>query len=337
MFLRITNFLIVSISILWAASMGLFISFYDSTHIKIIASITILLNVSSTIFCLINDNKKKSLEFRIYVDNLSVFFLVLMFPIQLFYGYPIQVLFSIIIVYCYLRKRTRIYDVLLYISIAETILYLILAHNNITQVACNSLSMLLLIGVMYLIKQQLKLDPSTRFKKVLLETNSIIKHQIIDCITPMSYYIRSLDDDNKERMQRLIDRLQYIAQSNLSNYNFGQLITLIRSTLTFTSKKNVTITYVDQTTKTLDIDSYTLLLILYVIFESSVSNMSTEIIVKFNNNAIEIVDNGIGYDIKSKEFELSQLKTAIDLVTLFDISVIFSSVKNSGTIITMSV
>ncbi|MDD5650693.1 MAG: hypothetical protein PHF86_09830 [Candidatus Nanoarchaeia archaeon] len=150
----------------------------------------------------------------------------------------------------------------------------------------------------------------------------------------MSYYIRNLDEQNKERMQVLIEKLTCIAQNNTSN--FGHLIALIRSTISYTMQKNVTISYVDQTTKTLDIDSYTLLLVLYVIFESSISNMATEIIVKFNNKTIEIVDNSKGFDTKCKEFANSKLKSAIDLLELFDIPVIFSSIPDSGTIITMS-
>jgi len=334
MFLRITNILIVSISILWACVMCAFITSYDCMYIRIIASLTILLNLSSTIFCLQNDNKKQSLEIRIYVDNLSVLFLVIMFPKLLFYGYPIQVLFSVLITYCYLRKRTRVYDVLIYLSIAETVLYCILALDYPVLLLCNSVSMVLLISILFLLRQRLKLDPGTKFKRILLETNKILKHEIIQCITPMSYYIRNLDEQNKERMQVLIEKLTCIAQNNTSN--FGHLITLIRSTISYTMQKNVTISYVDQTTKTLDIDSYTLLLVLYVIFESSISNMATEIIVKFNNKTIEIVDNSKGFDTKCKEFANSKLKSAIDLLELFDIPVIFSSIPDSGTIITMS-
>jgi hypothetical protein len=195
--------------------------------------------------------------------------------------------------------------------------------------------MLLLIIVLAVIKKKLLLNPEKRYKKILLDTNNLIKHEIIGCITPMLYYIRTLDEETKEKMERLINKLSYIAQNNTNN--FGHLISIAKSTLYYTYKHPVNINLVDQTTKILEIDSYTLLLVLYVLFDSSVSNSASEIIVKFNNKNIDIIDNGEGFDIKSKSFLDSKLKIALELLELHDILVTFSSVIGAGTMISLSI
>jgi hypothetical protein len=70
--------------------------------------------------------------------------------------------------------------------------------------------------------------------------------------------------------------------------------------------------------------------------ESSLDNSATEIIVTFNDKKIEIKDNGRGFDIKSKSFSNNKLKTAIDLLDLYEISSKTHSSVGSGTVITLS-
>jgi hypothetical protein len=331
------NILIITTSFVWVIVMAIFIAVFNTTPIKIAAVSVIAINIVSTIYHILRDNCKKSLELRIYTDNLIVLILIILFPKQLFYGYAIQILFSVIITQLYLRRRIIIYDILLYLSVAEMIIYIPLSSFNLfPQLICNTMLMLLLILVIIVIKNKLLLDPEKKYKKILLDTNNIIKHEIIECITPMMYYIRELDVPNKEKMERLINKLKYIAQNN-NNSNFGYLITIIKTTMSFVHKQEVSINFVDQTTKNVEIDSYTLLLILYVLFDSSISNSATNIIVKFDNRKIEVIDNGSGFDIKSEVFNRSKLKIALELLDLHDIPVILSSVMGTGTIVTMSI
>lgn len=303
-------------------------------HTKIIALSIIVINIGTTIYHFLRGSNNKSLELRIYTDNIVALLLIAMFPLQLFYGASIQILFSVIVTHLYLKKRAVIYDVLLFLSVTEIIIYFPLSSFKIyPQLIYNATSMLLLITVILIIKKKLVLSPEARYKKILLDTNSLIRHEIIQCITPMSYYVRGLDDDSKEIMERLINRLHCLAKNH--NSNFGYLISLIKTTLSFSYKQKVNINLVDQTNKELEIDSYTLLLALYVVFESSISNQATDIIVKFDNKKIEIIDNGTGFDIKSKTFTDSKLQTALELLQLHDIPLVVSSVVGSGTIITL--
>jgi hypothetical protein len=328
------NFLFVMTSFIWTVAMSILMVLTDISSTKIMAFSIIARNVISTVCHFIIDNNKKSLELRVYTDNLIILLLIIKFPHELFYGYPVQILFSIIITHLYMRKRTRIYDILLFLSITELFIYVpICSFTFPFQLMCNTLSMLLLISVLAIIKKKLLLDPEKRYKKVLLDTNNLIKHEIIECITPMMYYIRNLDEENKEKMEQLINKLKYIAQNNTNN--FGYLITIIKSTLSYTYKHGININLADQTTKILKIDSYTLLLVLYVIFDSLGSNSATEIVIKLNNKKIEIIGNGEGFNTKSKNFLNSKLKTAIELIELHDIPITFSSVVGTGTIITL--
>jgi hypothetical protein len=177
------------------------------------------------------------------------------------------------------------------------------------------------------------LDPEKKYKKIILDTSTIINHQIIECISPMLYYINDLDEDKKEKMERLLTKLRYIAQ-NRSN-NFSQIISMVKGTLLNVTDHVINVSLVDQTTRIIDVDSYTLLLVIYTLFSSSISNRATDIIVKFSNKKIEIIDNGVGLDVRSKKFKGTNMKIALGLLELRDIPVKVSSVAGAGTTVTL--
>lgn len=326
------NVLILSTSLGWTIAMSILLFFTNSIVTKTIAFSIIGINVLTTAYHLIFENNKKSLELRIYADNLIVLLLISRFPHEFFFGYSIQVSLSIIIAHLYLKNKARIYKLLILLIITEIAIYLPLCSLKFSyHFIYNTLSMLLTLSVLLIIKNKLLLDPENKYKKIINETNSLINHQIIECITPMPYYIRDLDSPQKERMERLINKLKYIAQN--STNNFGSIISIIRSTLHSLSNQNFNINLVDQTTKVIEFNSYTLLIIMYVIIESSVSNSASEIIVKFNNKEIEVTDNGRGYDTQNKYFEETNLKKAINLLSLYDFPVKVNSIVGTGTTI----
>jgi hypothetical protein len=302
---------------------------------KIILFSIIGINILTTVYHLYIENSKKSLELRIYTDNIIMLLLIFCYPEKLFYGYFIQILLSIFVTHLYLRDKIRIYKILMFLIVSEIIIYLPLCSLKFsTPFILNTLSMSLLFSFLYITKNKFLLSPEKKYKKIILDTNNLVRHQIIECITPMLYYVRNLDNPTKEKMEILITRLRYLAQDN--SVNFGNMISIIKTTLITTSKHKFNITLVDQTNKPIDIDSYTLLIILYVIFESSVSNSATEITVKFSNGKIIITDNGLGFDTKLKSFINSKLQIAIELLELYDIPVNFSTTQGVGTTISLT-
>jgi len=298
----------------------------------IIAYFVIATSIATSIYHLKTEDIRRSLELRIYSDNIIVLFLISQFPEDLFFGYTIQILFSILITHLYLKNKIKMYNILMFLILTEITLYFPLCSLNIScKFVYNTLSMLLLFSVLIAVKRKLMLDPEKKYKKIIMDTNVIINHQIIECISPMLYYIRDLDEDRKEKMERLITKLKYIAQ-NRSN-NFAQIISMVKGTLLNVTHHTFNVTLVDQTTRIIDLDSYTLLLVIYTLFNSSVSSSATDIIVKFSNKQIEIIDNGHGFDVKSKKFENTNLKIALGLLELRDIPVKVSSIIGAGTTI----
>jgi hypothetical protein len=317
------------------AAMSILLCFSNSITTKIILFSIIGINILTTIYHLYLDNSKKSLELRIYTDNIIILLLIVCYPEKLFFGYFIQVLLSILVTHLYLKDKVRIYKALMFLIFSEVIIYLPLCSLKFScNFVFNTLCMLLLIIFLLVTKNKFLLSPEKKYKKIILDTNNLVRHQIIECITPMLYYVRDLDNQTKEKMEILVTRLRYLAQDN--SINFGHMISIIKTTLITVSKHKFNITLVDQTNKPIDMDSYTLLVILYVIFESSVANSSTEIVVKFNNNKITITDNGIGFDTKLKSFLNSKLHIAIELLELYDIPVNFSTTQGVGTTITLT-
>ena len=326
------NILILSTSLGWTIAMSLLLLFNDSVLTKIIAYSIIAINALTTAYHLIIENNKKSLELRIYADNLIVFLLIARFPHEFFYGFSIQISLSIFIAHLYLKNKARVYKILILLIVTEIVVYLPLCSLKLScSFIYNTISMLLILSVLLIVKSRLLLCPEDRYKKIIMGANNIIRHEIIECITPMSYYIRDLDNNQKEKMNRLINKLSYIAQNTTNN--FGYIISLIKATIHNISNQNFNISLVDQTTKIIEFDSYILLIIMYVIVDNSVSNRASEIIIKFNNKEIEVTDNGLGYDLNSKQFENSILRKAIDLIKLYDFSVKITSVINAGTTI----
>lgn len=321
------NILILTTSLGWTTAMSILFYFTDSVPTKLVAFSIIGINVLTAIYHLIVENHKKSLELRIYTDNLMVLLLIFRFPEDLFYGYSIQIILSMIIIHLYLRNKARVYKILTFLILTELIIYFPLcSFKSFYPILYNTLSMLLLLTVLVVIKNKLLLDPEDKYKEIVTGTNNIVKHQIIDCITPMSYYIRDLGDNKKEKMERLITKLRYIAQNNTNN--FGYIVSILKATLHSISKQSFNITLIDQTTKIIERDSYTLLLVMYVICNAALANSASEITIKFTNNGIEIKDNSKGFDIKSESFKSSKIKTALDLLRLHDFEVKVTSVIN---------
>jgi len=316
-------------------AMSILLCFNNPITIQIILFSIIVINILTTIYHIIIENSKKSLELRIYTDNIIMLLLIICYPEKLFFGYFIQILLSILVTHLYLKDKVRIYKALMFLIISEVIIYLPLCSLKFSSnFILNTLCMLLLVIFLLITKNKFLLSPEKKYKKIIIDTNNLVRHQIIECITPMLYYIRDLDNQTKEKMEILITRLRYLAQDN--SINFGHMISIIKTTLVTTSKHKFNITLVDQTNKPIDIDSYTLLIILYVIFESSVANSATEITVKFNNSKVVITDNGIGFDTKLKSFINSKLQVAIGLLELYDIPVNFSTTQGVGTTLTLT-
>lgn len=316
-------------------AMSILLCFNNPIVTQIILFSIIGINILTTIYHLYLENSKKSLELRIYTDNIIMLLLIVCYPEKLFFGYFIQVLLSIFVTHLYLKDKVKIYKALMFLIISEVVIYLPLCSLKFSSnFILNTLCMLLLIIFLFVTKNKFLLSPEKKYKKIIIDTNNLVRHQIIECITPMLYYIRDLDNQTKEKMEILITRLKYLAQDNF--INFEHMISIIKTTLITTSNYKVNITLVDQTNKPIGIDSYTLLIILYVIFESSVANSATEITVKFNNDKIVILDNGLGYDIKLKSFINSKLKVAIELLELYDIPVNFSTTQGVGTAVTLT-
>jgi hypothetical protein len=326
------NTLILSTSFVWTVAMSILLYLSESTPTKVIAFTIIGINVLTTAYHLITDNGKKSIELRVYADNIIVLLLIARFPKDFFYGYSIQILLSMFIAHLYLKNKTRVYKILILLIVTEMAIYFPLCSLKPScQLLYNSLSMLLLLSVMIVIKNKLLLSPEKKYGKIISGTNNIIRHQIIECITPMYYYIRDLDESKKDKMERLITKLKYIAQNNTNN--FGYIVSILKSTLHTLSKQKFNITLIDQTTKIIEIDSYTLLLVMYVICDTAINNQASEIAIKFTNKEIEINDNGSGFNIDSSNFKKSSLKTAIDLLQLYDFDVKYHSVIGAGTTI----
>lgn len=326
------NILILSTSLGWTIAMSLLLLFNNSLLTKIVAYTIITINVLTTVYHLVAENHKKSLELRIYADNLIVLLLIVRFPHDFFYGFSIQISLSIIIAHLYLKNKARVYKILILLIITEIAVYLPICSLKVScNFIYNTVSMLLILSVLLVVKNRLLLCPEDKYKKIIMGANNIIRHEIIECISPMQYYIRDLDEDKKEKMTRLINKLNYVAQNTTNN--FGYIISLIKSTLHNISNKDFNISLVDQTTKIIEFDSYILLIIMYVIVDCSIYNQASEIVVKFNNKEIEVTDNGYGHDLNSKQFEDSILKKAIDLIKLYDFSVKVTSVINAGTTI----
>lgn len=328
------NYLILFSSFSWIIAMSILLCFNSSSTTVIVSYFVIAINIVTSIYHIKTEDIRRSLELRIYSDNLIVLILISQFPKDLFFGYTIQILFSIFITHLYLRNKVRMYNILMFLILTEIVLYLPLCSLKMSyQFIYNTTSMLLLFLVLFIVKKKIMLDPEKKYKKIILDTNTIINHQIIECISPMFYYIRDLDEDKKEKMERLITRLKYIAQ-NRSN-NFAQIISMVKGTLLNVTDYTINVTLVDQTTRIIDLDSYTLLLVIYTLFNHSISSMATDIIVKFSNRKIEIIDNGVGLDVKSKKFESTNMKIALGLLELRDIPVKVSSVAGAGTTVTL--
>ncbi|MDD5649413.1 MAG: hypothetical protein PHF86_03200 [Candidatus Nanoarchaeia archaeon] len=306
------NNLIIGSSITWIVGMCFLLKSIDTPIVKLFSFIIIIINLCSSIYYLKTNSFKKTLELRSYTDNIAVILLTIMFP-SFFYGYHIQLLLSVIVNYFYLKSKHHIYKILIFLTLIETICYFVITYMQkmMFEVVFNCLTTLFLAFVLFIIKDKLLINSEIKYKKIIDNVNEIFKHQITNTITPMYYYIDKLNEPNRTKMICLVDKLKNIAQSK--NTNFGKIITLVKSSILYTSGKNINITLVDQVNKNIDVDSFYLLLIIYVLFDCSINSNSTEIIVKFNNTKIDIIDNGI---IHKKCFYFESAKELLDLLNI---------------------
>jgi len=328
------NFIIVSSSLCWIVAMSIILTHTISLPVKIMCFFAMTINIIISIGHLHTNNIKRTLELRTYTDNILMLLLVIFFPKICFYGFLIQVLLGIIVNYFYLNK-IRIYRTLIFLIVAELCIYISISSFKFSmEVVFNTSCIVLLLSVLWIIRNKLLVSPELKFKRIVDNTNFILRREIIETVSPMSYYIRDLNDMNKSRMESLISKLINIAQNKTNN--FGHLITIIRASICYNTQTPVNITLIEQATKTINIDPYALILIMYVLFDSSVINSATEITVKYNKDEIDIIDNGQGFDLNAKEnFSRTSLKTAIDLLELYNIPVKFSSAIGAGTHITL--
>lgn len=311
------NMFIISSSLCWIIAMSIIISHMSLLYVKILGTVIILTNIVSVIFYMIRSNNKKMLEFRIYSDNIMVMFLILMFPMYCFYGHFIQILLSIFINHFYLKSKNYIYKILLFLMVTETCIYLSMNKFEMNpQVICNTISSSLLIVFLILLKNKILLNPDIRFKKVVEKTNAIFRHELIETIMPINYYTKDLKD-NKQKIDGIVLKLINLTKSK--SFNLGQIITLIRASICVTYNLPVNIIFIEKIhRRPIMLDSYILVLIMYSIIDAIIHNQATEITIEHNYNGILIMDNGVGFDVKSKCFTKSKLKMAIDLLELYD-------------------
>jgi hypothetical protein len=281
-------------------------------------------------------NNRKILELRICTDNLFMLILIASFPKEFFLGFQIQVLLSIITNYFYLKNKVLIHKILLCLTITEAFaFYAFCSFKPTLEVLYNTACCSLLLAVLFIVKNKLLLSPEDRLKKIIDSSSSLLKQEIIEIITPMTYYIQNLENTKKLKMQALITKLQNITQNKTSN--FAQIISLIRPSLTHNLQQNpINITLIEQENEIIDLDPFLLLLTLYAFFDNSVMNSATEITVSHKKKKIEITDNGCGYDtVSHKYFLKNSLKTAIDLLELYNITVKFTITTGIGSRITL--
>jgi hypothetical protein len=331
------NLIIIGSSFIWVVAMSLILYTNELLPPEKLTAVTgILINVIAIMFSISINSKKKALEFKILSDNITVFLLVSIVPQDLFYGYQIQLLLSILICHFYVKDKNRVYDILMVLASCEMFVYIPLNGSFLcSSVYFNTISMLLIISVLFVLRNKLLMDPNKKYKTMIIETGNIIKNEIIDCITPMTYHIKNLDENSKLKMEQLIDKLKYISQTHCSNISYLMLV-VKNAILNHSTNKDIKISFEDYTTKDVNMDFYTLFLLLYVIFDTSISNSSSNISVKFRDKRIVIVDDGAGYDTKSKTFSQSKLKSTVNLLKLFDVSVVFASTVGSGTSISIA-
>lgn len=317
------NRLIIGSSLCWLFVFAAMFKTLDDPILKAVALIIILANIIASIFYFKVNDIQKNLELRIYTDHLCVILTIMIFPIC-FFGFYLQVLLSLMVNHFYLKNKICIYKFLIFTTVFEIILCCVACSLKITQeVICNAVALVALAFIIFVIKNKL-VNSENKYKQIVDNVQKLFKCQVIDAITPMYYYIHNLDEFNKARMTSLINRLKNIAQE--SDSNFGKMITLVRSSL-FSTDKPVNITFINDSIEEIKMDSFALLLSLYVIFDCSVASNASEITVKFDSKQIIITDNGEGFEKRAKP----QLSIACELFELFDISIKISSVFGTGT------
>jgi hypothetical protein len=199
------------------------------------------------------------------------------------------------------------------------------------QVICNTISSILLIVFLILLKNKILLSPDIHFKNIVEKTNAIFRQEIIETISPITYYTRNLKE-NKQNIDGIVLKLINLTKSK--SFNLGQIITLIRASMHLTFNLPINIVFLEKLNrKSIMLDSYVLVLIMYSIIDGIVHNQATEITIEHNSNGLLIMDNGVGFDVKSKSFIKSNLKIAIDLLELYNLRVCLSTSSVGNNII----